>query len=86
MTPWYARFLNSNLQLKRTIIISGGPSVGKSTLLNALIDLLPKDHRIVSIDESDEGLPILQRALVHGATQGQARHAGSHRGFRRPPT
>jgi type IV secretory pathway ATPase VirB11/archaellum biosynthesis ATPase len=60
MTPWYARFLNSNLQIKRTIIISGGPKVGKSTLLNALIDLLPRDHRVVAIDDSDEGLPILQ--------------------------
>jgi type IV secretory pathway ATPase VirB11/archaellum biosynthesis ATPase len=59
MTPWYARFLNSNLQIKRTIIISGGPKVGKSTLLNALIDLLPRDHRIVSIDDSEEGLPTL---------------------------
>jgi energy-coupling factor transporter ATP-binding protein EcfA2 len=60
MTPWYARFLNSNLQLKRTIIISGAAHVGKSTLLNALIDLLPKDHRIVSIDDTDDDLPILQ--------------------------
>lgn len=60
MTPWYARFLNSSLQLKRTIIISGLANVGKSTLLNALIDLLPRDHRIVSIDDSDEGLPVLQ--------------------------
>jgi type IV secretory pathway ATPase VirB11/archaellum biosynthesis ATPase len=60
MTPWYARFLNSNLQLKRTIIISGNAHVGKSTLLNALIDLLPKDHRIVSIDDQDDDLPILQ--------------------------
>ena len=61
MTPWYARFLNSNLQLKRTIIISGGPQSGKSTLLNALIDLLPTDHRIVAIeDDEEEGLPILQ--------------------------
>lgn len=59
MTPWYARFLNSSLQIKRTIMISGGPAVGKSTLLNALIDLLPRDHRIVSIDDSDDGLPIL---------------------------
>jgi type IV secretory pathway ATPase VirB11/archaellum biosynthesis ATPase len=59
MTPWYARFLNSNLQIKRTIIISGGPKVGKSTLLNALIDLLPRDHRIVAIDDSEEDLPTL---------------------------
>ncbi len=59
MTPWYARFINSSLQIKRTILISGAEAVGKSTLLNALIDLLPKDHRIVSIDESDEGLPVL---------------------------
>jgi type IV secretory pathway ATPase VirB11/archaellum biosynthesis ATPase len=59
MTPWYARFFNSNLQLKRTMIISGGPHVGKSTLLNALIDLLPKDHRIVSVDDTENDLPIL---------------------------
>jgi Flp pilus assembly CpaF family ATPase len=59
MTPWYARFLNTNLQLKRTMIISGGPHVGKSTLLNALIDLLPKDHRVVSVDDTEGDLPIL---------------------------
>ncbi len=59
MTPWYARFLNSSLGLKRTIIISGAPDTGKSTLLNALVDLLPRDHRIVSIDDTDESLPVL---------------------------
>jgi len=59
MTPWYARFLNSNLQLKRTILISGKAGVGKSTLLNALIDLLPRDHRLVAIDDTHDGLPIL---------------------------
>lgn len=60
MTPWHARFLSSSLGLKRTVIISGGENVGKSTLLNALIDLLPRDHRIVAIDETEDGLPALQ--------------------------
>ncbi len=75
MTPWYARFLNSSLQLKRTILITGGTGVGKSTLLNALIDLLPRDHRIVAIDEVGRGSAGAARPLFHGAAQSQARHA-----------
>ncbi|NLV72286.1 MAG: Flp pilus assembly complex ATPase component TadA [Actinobacteria bacterium] len=59
MSPWHARFLSGCLGLKRTVLITGGGNVGKSTLLNALIDLLPKDQRIVAIDDADEGLPAL---------------------------
>ena len=83
MTPWYARFLNSNLQLKRTIIISGEAKSGKSTLLNALIDLLPTDHRIVAIDETDESLPILLDRSFTVQLKGKAGSAARNSSFRK---
>jgi type IV secretory pathway ATPase VirB11/archaellum biosynthesis ATPase len=60
MTPWHARFLNASLGMKRSVIVTGESNVGKSTVMNALIDLLPRDQRIVAIDETDEGLPALR--------------------------
>jgi len=60
MTPWHARFLNGSLGLKRSMIVSGEENVGKSTLVNALIDLLPRDQRIVVIDETEDELPALR--------------------------
>jgi pilus assembly protein CpaF len=60
MTAWHARFLNGSLGLKRTIIVSGSPNTGKSTLLNALIDLLPRDQRVVAVNDSEEDLPALR--------------------------
>jgi type IV secretory pathway ATPase VirB11/archaellum biosynthesis ATPase len=84
MTPWYARFLNSNLQLKRTIIISGGPKAGKSTLLNALIDLLPTDHRIVAIDDAEDGgLPILAERSFTVQLKGKQGSAARSTNFRK---
>lgn len=60
VTAWHARFLNAGLGMKRTMIVSGDANVGKSTLLNALINFLPRDQRLVVIDESDEGLPAVR--------------------------
>lgn len=60
MTPWHARFLNASLGMKRTVIVSGEGNVGKSTLMNALIDLLPRDQRLVVIDDTEEGLPAVR--------------------------
>ena len=39
------------LRSRRNILVSGGTGSGKTTLLNALIDLLPPDNRIVSIED-----------------------------------
>jgi type IV secretory pathway ATPase VirB11/archaellum biosynthesis ATPase len=60
ITPWHARFLNACIGMKRTVIVSGGENVGKSTLLNSLIDFLPRDQRVVMLDDSEDGLPALR--------------------------
>lgn len=60
MTPWHARFLAGSVGLKRTMIVSGGPDAGKSTLLNAILDFLPRDQRVVAMEDSGEELPALR--------------------------
>ena len=60
LTPWHARYLDTSVGIKRTVVVSGESNVGKSTLMNALIDLLPGDQRLVVIDDGDEGLPSLR--------------------------
>ena len=39
---------------RRNILVSGGTGSGKTTLLNALIELLPEDERVVSIEDTLE--------------------------------
>ena len=47
----------------RNILISGGTSTGKTTLLNALAAFLPTHHRVVVIEDTAE-LQLRQRNLV----------------------
>ena len=42
------------LRSRRNILVSGGTGSGKTTLLNALIELLPDDERVVSIEDTLE--------------------------------
>lgn len=84
LTGLEARLLSGLLNLRRTLLIGGGPNMGKSTLLNALLAILPRDQRLVVVlDENEEGLPALRDRSF--AVQIKAKPGTSARGgaFRR---
>lgn len=49
-----AVFLMKAVQARYNIFISGGTGSGKTTFLNALSDYIPKDQRIITIEDSAE--------------------------------
>ncbi|MFH1727203.1 MAG: CpaF family protein [Pseudomonadota bacterium] len=49
-----AKFLNLCIQLKKNIVVSGGTSSGKTTLLNVVSSLIPNNERIIIIEDSSE--------------------------------
>jgi pilus assembly protein CpaF len=51
-------FLNACIQGKQNILISGGTGTGKTTLLNALLALVPPHERVVTIEDSAE-IPLI---------------------------
>ena len=54
LTPESAVFLSMLVRAKYNIFICGGTGCGKTTLLNALSEAIPKDERIVTIEDSAE--------------------------------
>lgn len=54
MSVEMARFLHIAVQMKRNLIVSGSTSSGKTTLLNAISGFIPKDERVVVIEDSSE--------------------------------
>lgn len=71
-----AGFLRAAVRARQTILLSGGTSSGKTTMLNALIKEVPADERVVVIEDTAEIRLDRANALglvaVHGA-QGEAR-------------
>jgi hypothetical protein len=59
VSAWQARYLNSSLGMKRSLIVTGTKQTGKSTLLNSLVQLLPVDQRLVAIEDQEQ-LPALR--------------------------
>ena len=50
----YSAFLRAAVATRKTIILSGGTSSGKTTLMNALVKCIPRDERLVTIEDAPE--------------------------------
>lgn len=49
-----ARFFSLAVKAKKTMLISGGTSTGKTSLLNALLRLAPSDERLIIVEDAAE--------------------------------
>jgi Flp pilus assembly CpaF family ATPase len=72
MTPPQVRLVTEALLARRSIVIGGGTSSGKSTLLNALVDRIPAGIRIILIEDVYELKPAAGRLIVRRLAQGKA--------------
>src|SRR2546426_742524 len=54
LTRVVLRAVQDAIEARQNILISGGTSTGKTTLLNAFATLLPKDQRLVTIEDTAE--------------------------------
>lgn len=59
LTPEMAHFLADCVRAQANVLISGGTGTGKTTFINALAEAIPKNERVVSIEDAYElSLPI----------------------------
>jgi type IV secretion system protein VirB11 len=49
-----ADFLRDAVRARKNVIVSGGTSTGKTTFLNALLKEVPRDERLIVIEDSPE--------------------------------
>jgi pilus assembly protein CpaF len=61
LSPRMGRFLTRSVVARKNVVVSGGTSSGKTTLLNALSAAIPSRERIITIEDAAE----LQLAQPH---------------------
>ena len=49
-----AAFVEKAVRYKKNIVVSGGTSTGKTTFANALMDTIPKNERLITIEDTRE--------------------------------
>ena len=54
ITPQAATFLEMCILARVNLVVVGGTGAGKTTLLNALVELIPRQERIVTIEDTRE--------------------------------
>ena len=54
LTEQAAKFLRGMVKCRYTVVVSGGTDSGKTTLLNALLQVIPKNERIVTAEDTKE--------------------------------
>lgn len=54
LTAAATEFLRACIVSKLSILVSGGSGTGKTTLLNALIDFIPENERLITIEDTRE--------------------------------
>jgi len=63
MTPEIVTFLKAAVGIAKNIVVSGGTSSGKTSLLNVLSSLIPATDRIITIEDAAE-LQLVQPHIV----------------------
>lgn len=72
LTPEVAQTLQLLVESKYNIFVSGGTGSGKTTFLNALSNYIPRDERIITIEDSAE----LQIKHIDNLVRLETRNAG----------
>lgn len=72
ITPEVAEVLELLVRARYNIFVSGGTGSGKTTFLNALSNFIPRDERIITIEDSAE----LQIKNIDNLVQLETRNAG----------
>lgn len=70
-----ASFLRTAVRERRNIVVSGGTSTGKTTFLNALLAEIPREERLILIEDTEELKVRHENAVGLIAARGQLSEA-----------